>query len=125
MKTIKKLIRLIAKFFALVVLLQSCTVYKSANSTLEHAFKSKSKVKVTTTNNDSYRFKRIDFEQGKFYGVQKVKGELKYITLDEGSVLSVNEENRAVSSISTFGVFIGSILGIIVTAFYLDTGGSL
>ena len=54
---------------ALLILIQSCTVYKSANVTLSEAAKSNLNVKITTDSGKIVRFKRVEFsDDGKFYG---------------------------------------------------------
>ena len=54
-----------------IVLLQSCAIYNSRTSTKEDAILSENKVKVKSTTNVSYRFKKLIEEDNQLYGIAK------------------------------------------------------
>jgi len=81
MKTIKKQIKPVALILGLLILLQSCVAYKSTSVSLEEAVRSGKKTKIETKINEYLKFQRISFEDGKYYGVKKVKGEIVKIPL--------------------------------------------
>ena len=103
MKTIKIHLKVIAFFVTALILLQSCTVYKSAGVTIEEASKTQNKVKVYTTDNQTLKFKRIDFIDGKYYGVSKKTSKFEDIPLDKNNINSIKVKNKTVSAILNVG----------------------
>ena len=68
MKTIKSNVKRLSLIFAIIIL-QGCTVYKSANITLEEAYNAESVVRVKTKDNKTYKYDRVEFENDYFYGL--------------------------------------------------------
>ena len=65
----KRYLKTVACFLTLLILIQSCTVYKSANVTLSEASESNKKVKITTDSGKKVKFNKIELsDDGKFYG---------------------------------------------------------
>ena len=65
----KRHLKVLARFLALLILIQSCTVYKTANVSLSKASESNSKVKITTDSGKKVKFNKIELsDDGKFYG---------------------------------------------------------
>ena len=56
---------------ALLLLLQACSVYNSDSIPIMEAVAAEKKVKVTTTNDQKYKFKRLKKEDGKLIGITK------------------------------------------------------
>lgn len=111
MKTIKKQIRPITFLFGILIMLQSCVAYKSQNFTLEEAAKTDSKVKVQTVTNENLKFKRIGVENGQYYGVKKVKGELVKVPLDRTMLNKIKVKDKTLSTILTIALPIVIIAG--------------
>lgn len=111
MKTLKKQLRPITWLLALVMLLQSCTVYKSTSITLDQAVQNESKVKVKTKSAENLKFKRIGVENGNYYGVKKSKGEMVRIPLNENFISSVKEKDKTLSTVLTVALPIAIIVG--------------
>ena len=66
--------------------LSSCSVYYSKTATMDEAIQSDDKVKVITSTNDTYKFKKLQRENDKIYGVIK-KGSTKAENLmDQGLI---------------------------------------
>ena len=125
MKTIKKQIKPIALFFGLLILLQSCVVYKQTS--LEQAVNSEKKVKIITKTDEILKFQRIGFEDEKFYGIKKVKHEMVKIQLDSLGIKEVSLHDKTLSIVLTIALPIGIILGaslIFADSFkWKDSGG--
>ena len=121
MKTIKKHLRIVALILVVIMLLQSCTVYKKTSITLNQAVQNESKVKVKTKS-ENLKFNRIGIENGNYYGVKKIQGEMIKIPLDIKTVMSVKEKNESASTIATVLVVTGSVIAIIVGAFLISGG---
>lgn len=123
MKTLKKQTKTFALFLSIIILLQGCTVYKSTSVSLDQAVKKEQKVKVVTKVKEKLKFKRIGFEEGKYYGVKKVKGEIVKVPLDQNFIDSIREKDKTLSTIATVGVSIVSLLGVLVGVYLLGGGG--
>ena len=119
MKKAKKQLNTTAIIISLLVLLQSCSVYKSDNLTLDQAVQNESRVKVKTINNEKYKFKRIEIADGHYYGVKKVKGKDIKVPLNRAEVSKINEKNKSLSTILTIASPI-----IITTAFLVGIANS-
>jgi len=109
MKTLKTQLRPITLFLILLMLLQSCTVYKSATISLDQAVQNQSKVRVKTINNEKFKFKRIGVENGNYYGIKKTKGEMVKTPLNEEFIASVKEKDETASTLGT--IMLGTVLG--------------
>ena len=103
MKTNKMLLKIVVFLISSLVMLQSCTVYKSSATTLDEAFKSNTKTKVITTDNQTLKFMRIDFIDGKYYGISKTSQKLEDIPLDKNKIKSIKVKNKTVSAILNVG----------------------
>ena len=101
-----------AVLFAILLLIQSCTVYKSANVTLEQAAQNGSKTKVITHDGGKLKFKRIGFENEHYYGLKIVNKKEVKIYLDPNTIKTINEKNKTVSTILTI---VGPVLGGTIT----------
>ena len=70
----KKHLKIIATLLCFILLIQSCTVYKSANVSLSEASQSNAKVKITNSNGEKLKFYRVEqSEDGKFLGNKRVR----------------------------------------------------
>ncbi len=74
MKKIKKRLKVIALFLSGLILLQSCSTYKTS-ITLEQAAQQEKAVKIITVDEETYKYKYIVYEDGQFYGVKNNPGE--------------------------------------------------
>ena len=111
MKTLKKHIKPIALIFGVLILFQSCMAYKQTSVSLEQAVQSEKKTKIETKSNESLKFRRISFEDGKYYGVKRVKGEIVKIPLDSTGIKKVLLHDKTLSTVLTIALPIGIILG--------------
>jgi len=119
MKTLKKQIRTVSLLFVILIIIQSCTAYKIASVSLDHAAKTQNKVRIKTNSNNTLKFKKVDFEDGKYYGIKKVNGDVVKIPLEEINLSSIQLKDKTSSTILTILAAIpGAILiaGIIAAA---------
>ena len=110
MKTIKKQIKPIALLFGLLILLQSCVVYKQTS--LEKAVKLEKKVIIITKTDEILKFQRIEFEDENFYGIKKVKGETVKIQLDSLGIKKVSLPDKTLSTVLWIGIPLGIVLAV-------------
>jgi len=125
MKTINIHLKTVAFFISSMIFLLSCTVYKSTTVTLNEAYKSQTKVKVLTSDNETFIFKRIDFVDGKYYGVSKKVDQLEAAPLDNNNVNSIRILNKTASTVLNVGVplnIAGGIIWIAAESIAIDPG---
>jgi len=109
MKAIKIHLKVIALFFSILIFFQGCTVYKSANVTLNDAVKSNSMVKITKTNSEKENFIKIVLTDKKeFYGKNKkrIKGEYidNYIFIEPNTVNKIQIKDKTLSTIISIAI---------------------
>lgn len=120
MKPLKKQLQPITLLLVIVMVIQSCTVYKSSVITLDQAVQNGTKVNVITKNEDYLIFNRIDVENGNYYGIKKSKDEMVRTPLNEENIYSIKEKNEALSTILTIAIPLLVVVGIIIA-----TAGSI
>ena len=101
METIKTHLKVVALFFSVLILLQGCTVYKSANVSLEQAVWADTKVIVKENNSKAIMFDRIEVEDGNYFGIKKFKGDIIKMRLDEDNLSRISLKNKTMSTILT------------------------
>lgn len=116
MKKLKKQFNTITLFFVVVMLIQSCTVYKSTPITLDQAVQSGAKVRVKTLDNEKFKFKKIEFIDGKFQGLKKQSGFMVKTPLNQEDIKSVNEKNKTLSTVLSIGIPVVTVGGLLAIA---------
>ncbi len=111
MKTIKKQIKSVTLILSMLILLQGCTVYKSVSVTLEQAAKEENKVRLETTSGEKLKFKRIGIDNGEYYGVKKVKGNIVKVPLNSNYIKNVKLKDKTLSTILTIALPIAILVG--------------
>jgi len=117
MKTINKYLKVVALFFATLILVQGCTVYKSASVTLDEASKSNTKVRVKTFDKQSLKFDRIDVINNKIIGVKINNGVRSLTPIEKDNIEKIQLKDKTTSTILSIGtpvVASAVIIGIIV-----------
>ena len=114
MKTIQQHFKQGSFMLSLLILIQGCTVYKSAQITLEQAAKEEQKVKVITKNNQKLKFEYIRFDNGQYYGVTRGKNIISQIPLEENMVKEVRLNDKTYTSILVMFVTFTGLLSLIV-----------
>jgi len=70
MKKTKSNLKLIT-LILIMLLFQSCKVYKSKSITSDEAVEFQRNVKIKTTTNETYKFESLQKDDGKLYGIAK------------------------------------------------------
>jgi hypothetical protein len=116
-----KKFKTIALILSMLILLQGCTVYKSASVSLEQAALEENKVRLETKSGEKLKFIRIGVENGNYYGVKKVKGDkalnYKTVPLETNYIKNVKLKDETLSTILTIVTPIVFILGWAMSAF--------
>jgi len=99
MKTSTRLLKVVAFFFSVLILFQGCTVYKSANVTIEEAVKTDTKVRLKTKDHQTIKFKKIGIEDGKFYGLLYYKNTSWVKTkINEDNIEKIQVKDKVLST---------------------------
>jgi hypothetical protein len=117
MKTLKLSLKPIAYLLAFLILFQGCTVYKSANVTLDQAVIANTGVRIKTNDNHALRFKSIQHETGIYYGLKHYNKNWVKIPINEDNIDKVQIKDKTSSTILTIAIplsVIGVPLGILV-----------
>ncbi len=123
MKFIRKCIEPLVLFFTILTLFQSCVVYEKSSVSLDWAAKQELRAKVEMKTNETYKFKRISFENQHYYGIQKINGDIIKTPLQADKLNKIQLQNKSTSTIATITAVLGSLIGIILAWYFIDTGG--
>lgn len=123
MKTIRKHAESLSLLFTILMFFQSCVVYEKSSVSLESAAKQERKAKVETIHNQTYKFKLIRFENDQFYGIQKVNGDIIQTPLEADKLNKIQLQNKSTSTIATITTVLGSLIGVVLAWYFIDTGG--
>lgn len=111
----------------ILLLLQSCAVYKKTPVTIEEAAKSNLKVVVERTNKEKLKLKRIENVDGNYLGIKKMNGKTVSIQLYEKDIQSIRVLDKSKSNVATVFLILGSAVlitaVIIVATFDSNFGG--
>ncbi len=131
MKFLKKQFRLVTMFLVILIFFQSCRVYHRESVTLNRAIKEEKRVKIKTVENKTLKFKKLIFEDGKYYGIKPdpFKYKVYKIPLNQNELLSIRLHNKGLSIFYGISISVISIvvigLAIVLSSFdlNLDFGG--
>jgi len=99
-----KKFKTIALILSMLILLQGCTAYKSASVSLEQAVLAQTKVKLETKSGEKLKFIRIGVENGNYYGVKKVKGNIVKVPLETNYIKSVKLKDEFQSTVTAISI---------------------
>ena len=120
MKTLKAHLKVVALFFSVLILLQGCTVYKSANVTIDEAVKADNKVRIEKRNGERLKYYRVvELNDGNYYGKLKIKGLFNNILIDEDSIDKIQIKDQSTSTILTVAIPV-VIVGVLINAVALS-----
>ncbi|WP_298512302.1 hypothetical protein [uncultured Kordia sp.] len=97
MKHIQKYSKVISGIIVLLVLLQSCTIYRSASATLDEAVASKRKVKIHLISGTRVKYKEVFKKDALYYGIYK----RDTIQINPKNIERIRLKNRTLSTIGT------------------------
>ncbi|MCF6129136.1 hypothetical protein L1S35_05575 [Flavobacterium sp. AS60] len=100
-------------FLALLLMFQSCTVYKTTPISISQASQISKKVLVTTTTNSKLKFNRIEKTDSIYYGLKTVKGNETRIALKETDIVSIRPYDKSKSRSATWILVIIPIVAVI------------
>lgn len=103
MKTRYKRTRTLSFVLSLLFLLQCCHVYYEVPISLDEAVAADRRIKVTTTNEKKYKFRKIEKTDSIYYGIVVTRGQKAKVPLDTKKIQSIRPVNKTASTVLTVG----------------------
>ena len=110
MKAIAKSLNVVALFFATLMFLQSCVVYKSANVTVEEASKSNTKIRIKTYDNQTLKYDNIEVVNNEIIGVKVNKNSRRITVIEKDNIEKIQLKDKTTSTILTVGILVTAIV---------------
>ncbi len=101
MKSILHKAKSVCLFLALLMMFQSCTVYKNTSISISQASQINKKVLVKTTTNSKLKLDRIEKKDSIYYGLKTIRGNETRIPLKETDILSIRPYDKSQSTTAT------------------------
>ena len=114
MKTPVRLLKTCTVLLSLLLLTQSCRVYRSTSLTLEEAVAADRRVRIKTTDNKTLKFSKIVYEEGIYYGIKEKYRGMERIELQPESIQQIRPVNRSVTGVI-------NALGLAFTTLFIAT----
>jgi len=108
MKTLKKRSQCLGILLVVVLLFQSCQVYKSKSSTLDEAVASNQRVKIHSISGERIKYKKIIKKEGLYYGLVK-KDTVK---INTSEIARLRLKDHALSTVYT--VLVSAVSGLVM-----------
>jgi len=68
-------------------------------------------VRLETTSGEKLKFKRIGIDNGEYYGIKKVKGNIVKVPLNSNYIKNVKLKDKTLSTILTIALLVAIITG--------------
>ena len=127
MTTKRRSFEIISFLLSVILILQSCTVYKSKTSTLNEASKSNNRVKIETNDSQTLKFKNVTSLDGEYYGLaKKAPSNFIYekVLIDKNNIRSIKLKNSNLSTILSIGIPVIAV-GVLLIIGGSSMGGSM
>ena len=106
----------------LAMLLESCAVYRSSPVSIQDAEKTHKRVLMIRNDGKKVRLKKIEFEDGNYYGIARVHGRKAKVLIDESQVKAYRPINPIVSTLGTVGIVVFSLVVVVAVIFAVTWG---
>lgn len=114
----KRHLKAVASFLALLILIQGCSIYKSVSAPYEEAMKHNAKVRVKYPDQFAVKFNRIEIIDDDLYGVKKVNGKTVKTLINTEKAKKIQVKDKTLSWIVFLGipvVYIGVLIALLMT----------
>ena len=124
MEAFKSRFKTIAWFLTALILFQSCVVYHSTPTSLDTAYRKQTKTKVINRNGEAFKYRLITYENGEYYGVERMVPDTVKTSLSLEEISRVYTKNQTATTLVNIGVFAIPVVTIIVLfAIEMDSVG--
>lgn len=123
-------LKFIAYALSVLILMQSCVIYKNQAATVEQAVLEQNKVMIKTSDNRNYKFLRLEQIENQLYGIQKsgskthkeLASDVKYIDQDEQivkillpeDIKEIRIQDKPISTLATIATVGAATMGLII-----------
>ncbi len=105
--------KFICWFLTMLIVFQSCTVYKASSISIAEAAQTNKKVLVKTTTINRLKLDRIKKTDTVYYGVKTIRQQVTSIPLKETDILSIRPYDKSKSKTASLALIIIPILVVI------------
>lgn len=121
MKSILHKAKSVCLFLALVMMFQSCTIYKKTPISISQASQISKKVLVKTTTNSTLKLDRIEKKDSIYYGLKTIRGNETRMALKETDIVSIRPYSKSQSTTATLVLIVVPIaFAIVITIANMD-----
>lgn len=107
-------LRIIANFFSILIVFQSCATYQG-NYTMMDAFKSKKGVKLLTNGNEQIEYQKIDTLNGQWVGLKIINDDkLEYEPINTQSIVKIQIKRSKKSEQNEGLIIVGIMAGVVL-----------
>ncbi len=99
---------------ALLLIVQSCVVYKKTPVSLEQAKIANQKTLVTTVDKVKYKFNRILLIDGMYYGEIKKGNKYEMVLLNETDIKNIRPIDKTASTLGNIAIIVGTVGTVIL-----------
>ena len=122
MKVVSKHLKPIAWMMILIMLLQSCAIYRSEPVSLEQAAHAHTKTMVVFKDGKVEKFRHLVAEDQQIFGVRQVSRDIVKIPIDQGEVSYVRVKNKTATTIVAVAGA-AALLGLVIAGANYSPGG--
>ncbi|RLD27394.1 MAG: hypothetical protein DRI75_09640 [Bacteroidetes bacterium] len=97
---------IVALFLSTLIFFQGCSVYKSANVTLEEAVRAETKGRIIKKNGKKIKFLKVVFEDGQYKSIEKLGGGTVKTQIEVDKIEKVQFKDKVLSIILPIGIYI-------------------
>ncbi len=95
-----------------LILFHGCTLYKSANVTLEEALQAETKVRIKTKDKKTLKFRKVLYANNQYYGTTQYKDKFVRVGIDEDNIDKIQVKDKGKSTLLNIGIPV-VIIGIL------------
>ncbi len=113
--------KLVCWFLTILIVLQSCTVYKSSSISIAEAAQTNKKILVKTTAINRLKLDRIEKKDTAYYGIKTIRQQVTSIPLKETDIISIRPYDKSRSKTATLAlIFIPFLVVIAIVISNMD-----
>ena len=112
MKINFKTTEIITLMFSMLMLIQSCTVYRSVPASLQEAVEKNTKVKIVTKDNKKLKYRYLGQNGNLFYGVSKQGRAIIKTPIDKNAIGTIKIKDKTMSTILSIVAPVAIVIGL-------------
>ncbi|WP_242091713.1 hypothetical protein [Aestuariivivens sediminicola] len=118
----KRHLKVLARFLALLILIQGCSIYKQVSPPYEEAMKHNARVRVKYPHHQAVKFNSIEVIEDNIYGVKKVSGKTVKTLVNVEKAKKIQVKDKTASIIVSIAIPV-VLIGVLIAGFSVDPFG--